>query len=215
MVSPTGAILPNRLRTPGAVNSAVTQQTIGQTICRAGWTASVRPPASVIESLKLRQLASGYAYNGDLTPGHYKEDHLISLELGGDPLAEANLWPEPYSGVGRARMKDIVEDKLHALVCSGAVSLAVAQKAIATNWWSAYQSYVLTPVPAASASAAPTPAVPGILPFPEIRPVPEISSSPQPGLRDVITSSGGGFNPSSSRSLIASKGARTLVSLSK
>ena len=29
-------------------------------------------------------------------PSAFQEDHLISLELGGDPVDPRNLWPEPY-----------------------------------------------------------------------------------------------------------------------
>jgi hypothetical protein len=141
-VNPAGAVLPNSVRTPGAINPSVTQANIGQTICVSGWTATVRPPASTTTRLKVAQLASGYTYKGDTATGDYEEDHLISLELGGAPSAEANLWPEPYNAPEGARVKDQVENKLHALVCSGTISLATAQRAIATNWWVAYQTYV-------------------------------------------------------------------------
>jgi len=113
-----------------------------------GWTATVRPPASTTTRLKVAQLASGYTYKGDTATGDYEEDHPISLELGGAPSAEANLWPEPYNAPEGARVKDRVENKLHALVCAGTISLATGQRAIATNWWVAYQTYV-RPTPAA------------------------------------------------------------------
>jgi hypothetical protein len=51
----------------------------------------------------------------DTATGAYEEDHLISLEIGGAPSAEANLWPEPYNGPEGARVKDVVENKLHSL----------------------------------------------------------------------------------------------------
>jgi len=141
-VNPAGAVLPNSARTPGAINPSVTQSDIGQTICVSGWTAAVRPPASVTTRLKKAQLASGYNYQGDIATGDYEEDHLISLELGGAPSAPANLWPEPYNGPEGARVKDQVENRLHALVCAGTITLATAQRAIATNWWIAFQKYV-------------------------------------------------------------------------
>jgi hypothetical protein len=149
-----GAILPNRARTPGAVNPSVSQANIGQTICVSGWTATIRPPESVTTGFKEEQLASGYAYRGDTSTKDYEEDHLISLEIGGAPSAVANLWPEPYNGPGGARVKDVIENKLHSLVCEHALSLATAQRAIATNWWVAYQTYVRA-APAASSSRAP------------------------------------------------------------
>ncbi len=145
MVNTAGAILPNPARTPGAINPQVTQANIGQTICVAGWTATVRPPSSVTTSLKIAQLNSGYAYKGDHSTRDYEEDHLISLELGGSPRAPANLWPEPYNSPTGARVKDVVENRLHVLVCTHRISLATAQHAIARNWWTAYKTYVGVP----------------------------------------------------------------------
>jgi hypothetical protein len=163
-VNAAGAVLPNSARTPGAINPAVTQASIGRTICVTGWTSTIRPSSSVTTALKVAQLASGYTYKGDTTTGDYEEDHLISLELGGALNAEANLWPEPYGSPEGARVKDVVENKLHTLVCSDSITLATAQRAIASNWWIAYLTYVGT-APAAStykapvvAQAAPAPA---------------------------------------------------------
>ena len=167
-----GAILPNAARTPGALNPAVNQADIGQTICVPGWTKTVRPPSSLTTQLKVQQLASGYAYKGDTATGDYEEDHLISLELGGAPSAQTNLWPEPYNTPEGARVKDRVENKLHTLVCEHGISLATAQHAIASNWWTAYQTYVgtttttLTPATSARTSTSapastPAPVAPG------------------------------------------------------
>jgi hypothetical protein len=142
VVIASGAILPNRARTPGAVNPAVTESDIGSTICKSGWTSTIRPPSSVTTALKKHQLATGYAYKGDMKTKDYEEDHLISLELGGAPASAANLWPEPYNVTDGARVKDRIENKLHSLVCAHTLTLAAAQQAIATNWWTAYQKYV-------------------------------------------------------------------------
>jgi hypothetical protein len=162
VVNASGAVLPDAARTPGALNPAVTQGTISSTICVTGWTSTVRPPSSVTTKIKIGQLASGYAYEGDLATADYEEDHLISLELGGAAAAEANLWPEPYNSPEGARVKDTVENKLHTLVCAGTLSLATAQHAIATDWWTAYLKYVnAAPAPAAPlAPAARAPAQP-------------------------------------------------------
>ena len=163
-VNSAGAVLPNSARTPGAINPSVTQATIGRTICVSGWTATVRPPSSVTTSLKVAQLASGYTYKRDTATGDYEEDHLISLELGGAPRAEANLWPEPYNAPEGARVKDQVENKLHSLICGRTITLATAQRAIASNWWVAYLKYVgaapavSTYKPPAVAKPAPAPA---------------------------------------------------------
>lgn len=158
-INAAGAILPNSARTPGALNPSVNQADINRTICVPGWTTTVRPPSSITTQLKVQQLASGYAYKGDTATGDYEEDHLISLELGGAPSATTNLWPEPYSSLGGARVKDRVENRLHTLVCDHSITLATAQHAIASNWWTAYQTYVgttttTTPAPSARASTS-------------------------------------------------------------
>jgi hypothetical protein len=57
-------------------------------------------------------------------PSAYQEDHLISLELGGDPTDPRNLWPEPYP---RASAVDRIENELNAEVCGGRLTLAQAQ----------------------------------------------------------------------------------------
>ena len=109
-------------RTPGVLDAAVSQATIGSTICRRGWTATVRPPTSYTSALKLRQMS---AYGETGPPSRYQEDHLISLELGGNPTDPRNLWPEPYP---RASDVDRMENSLNAQVCSGSLALADAQR---------------------------------------------------------------------------------------
>jgi hypothetical protein len=71
----------------------------------------------------------------------YEVDHLISLELGGSNSIR-NLWPQSYSGAWNAHIKDRLEDKLHALVCSGSLDLKTAQRAISADWIAAYNKYV-------------------------------------------------------------------------
>ena len=72
------------------------------------------------------------------TSADYEEDHFISLELGGSPTDPRNLWPEPYGPKPGAREKDAVENYLHKQVCSGAMTLAQAQRAITTDWYKVY-----------------------------------------------------------------------------
>jgi len=110
------------VRTPGVVNPDVTQANIRATICKTGWTRTVRPPVSYTNALKARQMR---AYRESGAPSAYQEDHLISLELGGHPTDPRNLWPEPYP---RAAKVDELENELNAKVCSGALSLAEAQE---------------------------------------------------------------------------------------
>ena len=128
-----GQTLPDPDCTPGAVNPKVTQDTLGTTICRAGggYTKSIRPPASITENEK-RDNAESYGYNGSLKAVEY--DHLVPLEVGGDPNDPRNLWIEPGASPNQ---KDGVESRLRELVCSGRVPLAAAQEAIATDWTTA------------------------------------------------------------------------------
>lgn len=114
--------------TPGALNPAVTQATIGRTICASGWTATVRPPVSVSEPEKLGSMA---AYGDRGSPGGYEYDHLVPLELGGATNDPRNLWPEPGAA---PNPKDAVEYALNRQVCGGTLSLAQAQREIAANW---------------------------------------------------------------------------------
>ena len=104
------------------LNPDVRQETIGQTICVQGWTRTVRPPTGYTSQLKLEQMR---AYRLDGSPDDYQEDHLISLELGGNPTDPRNLWPEPYP---RASEVDRIENDLNAQVCSGELTLAQAQQ---------------------------------------------------------------------------------------
>ena len=126
--------LPSLAAVPAAMlNPAVTQATIGQTICVAGWTATIRPPASYTTALKVRQLAAEHA--ADQNPADYEEDHWIPLELGGNPTAEANLWPElRVAAGGDAEKKDQAENAGKTAVCAGRESLAAAQLAMFTQW---------------------------------------------------------------------------------
>src|SRR2546428_1074430 len=88
-------LYPDPATTPGVVNPDITQANIHETICNPQWsTKSIRPPVSYTGNLKKQQLAAP-RYK-DKTPSHYEEDHLISLELGGNPKDPKNLWPEPW-----------------------------------------------------------------------------------------------------------------------
>jgi hypothetical protein len=109
-------------RTPGVLNPDVTQANIANTICKHGWTRTIRPPTDYTNALKQKQMRE-YGAGGSLA--QYQEDHLISLELGGHPTDPRNLWPESYP---RAAEVDSIENELNAKVCGGDVSLADAQQ---------------------------------------------------------------------------------------
>ncbi|GAA2523315.1 hypothetical protein GCM10010276_88120 [Streptomyces longisporus] len=138
-----GEPLPDPRCTPGAISPAVTQANLAQTICRkGGYTKGIRPPVSITGQEK-KLNAAAYGYKGSLSEAEY--DHKLSLQLGGDPNDARNLWVQPPDpghkpGGGINNKKDPVETKLHTAVCSGKVTLAAAQNAIATDWTTALQS---------------------------------------------------------------------------
>jgi hypothetical protein len=144
------ALYPDLDRTPGLANPAVTQANIHQTICRAHWTETIRPPVSYTNALKRRQMQE---YGDTVSDPHarcmphsanakcYQEDHFISLELGGDPRDPRNLWPEPNRQTPGGRQKDWVETFLKHQVCDGRMTLQDAQRAIAADWFAIYKAH--------------------------------------------------------------------------
>ena len=134
--------LPNPVLTPGSINPQVTQENIHSTICVSGYSKTIRPSSSYTNRIKTSQLKSGYNHNGDINLSDYEEDHLIPLELGGNPTSISNLFPQPWLVGWNAGKKDRLENKLHSMVCNGAISLATAQSVFKTNWISGYSKYV-------------------------------------------------------------------------
>ena len=134
--------LPDSFRTPGATNPDVTQSNIKKTICKSGWTKTIRPPSSYTTALKKQQVVE-YGYRNKKL-GSYEEDHLISLEIGGDPKDPHNLWPQAYAGKCGARVKDAIETTLKKLVCAPKppLTLVEAQQMISRDWVAAYNQYV-------------------------------------------------------------------------
>jgi hypothetical protein len=143
---------PDPTCTPGALNAAVTQATIDQTICVSGWTGTVRPSESVTAPEKLASIA---AYGDSGSAHDYEYDHLVSLELGGAVNDARNLWPEPGNS---PNPKDPIENALHRLVCNGQLLLAQAQHIIATDWVSWAKRHGPPPSASTSPHGPPPPA---------------------------------------------------------
>lgn len=123
---------PNPNLTPGDVLT-----TDSKVVCVKGYTRTVR---DVPESLKKKvYLSYGITHHKHK---EYEVDHLISLELGGSNSIK-NLWPESYvTKPLNAHIKDVLENKLHSLVCQGKLDLKEAQKEIAEDWIKAYTRYI-------------------------------------------------------------------------
>ncbi|MGB8652410.1 MAG: hypothetical protein WCD35_17320 [Mycobacteriales bacterium] len=123
--------LPDPVCTPGETDPRVTQKDLRATVCRRGWTASVRPPKEVTHRIKV-EVTRAYGI-GDVPFSQIELDHLVPLSLGGASTV-TNLWPELRTGGADAADKDVVEQRLQDEVCRGRISLRAAQRAIATNW---------------------------------------------------------------------------------
>jgi hypothetical protein len=140
-------IIPEPKLTPGDVLDVTVAD-----ICTPGYTKKIRDvPESVKEKV--------YAEYGITShrPREYEVDHLISLELGGSNSIK-NLWPQSYeTSPYNARVKDRLENKLHKMVCEGAIDLRTAQRAIATDWIGAYRKYVGTDIPPTGGGNPPPP----------------------------------------------------------
>lgn len=117
------------------INPAVDQSNIHNTICKVGWTKTVRPPQETTEQIKAERLAKMGRPLSDARL--FELDHIIPLELGGHPIAASNLqmqlWPEAHE-------KDLVENCLRAKVCSGWLKLDEARFVIWTDWRQAKQA---------------------------------------------------------------------------
>ena len=123
-------LLPDRTLTPGD-----TLDVTKDDICVPGYTKKVRNVPKAVKD----QVYASYGITRR-TPGEYEVDHLISLELGGSNSIK-NLWPESYKTTPwNAHVKDKLENRLHADVCSGKIDLKSAQQQIATDWIAAYKN---------------------------------------------------------------------------
>jgi hypothetical protein len=195
--------LPNSALTPGAFNPDVNQSNIGSTICVVGYTAKIRPNSSYTTGLKIRQLQSGYAVNGAFSISFYEEDHLVPLEIGGNPTAQSNLWPEPWNGPRGARAKDKLENKLHLLICAKKISLSKARAIFVNDWTAGYETYIgalptPTPTPVvATPTPTPTPVIATPTPTPVVAtptPTPVVATpTPTPTSSSLPTISAGAF----------------------
>lgn len=127
---------PDLALTPGSIRASVT----ADIACSTKWGLDRR---AVTETMK-RQVAASYGIQRASIVGSTiglccEFDHLIPRELGGADVVQ-NLWPQRWVA---AKKKDALENRLHALVCSGSMALADAQRMIASDWVSAYQMYVV------------------------------------------------------------------------
>jgi hypothetical protein len=115
-----------------ALNAAVTQDTIGMTICRRGYTKTIRPSVEYTNRIKRSLLRAAGIDASRISD--YELDHIVPLALGGHPRNLTNLALQPWRGVHGAARKDALETRLHSLVCRGEVTLTAARICIAEDW---------------------------------------------------------------------------------
>ena len=139
-VASLSLLVADAVRAAPSLNHDVTPQTIASTICVSGYTAMVRPASLYTNGVKLKLLQT--AGQDPSRASEYELDHIVPLALGGHPRALDNLQLQPWP---EARRKDRIEVKLQCLVCSGQISLADAQTAIASDWEAAYRRYASVP----------------------------------------------------------------------
>lgn len=98
-----GEPLPDPACTPGARNPQVTQATIRNTICKSGWTATIRPPSSVTAKEKKGSLAA-YAYVAISRTGGRAALEQCSVKC---VHYECSLWIEHSGPVVRPHPKAV------------------------------------------------------------------------------------------------------------
>ncbi|HVS84220.1 MAG TPA: HNH endonuclease signature motif containing protein [Gaiellaceae bacterium] len=124
---------PDPACSPGAYYSGLTKAVLCSASFRTGTIRDVPESEKHAVEIEYGLAAKGYGSTLEI-------DHIVSLELGGSNDI-ANLYPElasPPNGPG-FHVKDKLENKLHDLVCAGAISLSAAQRGIASNWQALYR----------------------------------------------------------------------------
>ena len=132
-VRTSGCVLgsrPDRRCSPGAYYAGLTTALLCSPSLHAIGTGDV--PKSERHAVEAEY---GLAPRADGRSRHLEVDHIISLDLGGSNDI-ANLFPQTAAGY---HVKDELENRLHQLLCSGAINLHTAQVGIAANWQALYK----------------------------------------------------------------------------
>ena len=115
-----------------ALNPDVTAENLASTICRSGYTRSIRPSSSYTQAIKRKLLHD--AGQSESLQRDYELDHIVPLALGGHPRKLSNLALQRWDGEDGATRKDLLEVRLQHLVCHGQLGLHAAQVCIAEDW---------------------------------------------------------------------------------
>jgi hypothetical protein len=112
-------------------------------LCQKGGYTN-RPGIRNVSAATKKAVLAEYHYNV-AQYGPAEIDHEISLELSGSNDIK-NLWAQSYTSTPwNAHRKDALEDRLHAEMCKGNITLIQAQQAIVGDWTRAYVKYFGAP----------------------------------------------------------------------
>ena len=126
--NPYAAYEPDPLKSPGAVDPALTQDVIAA----PGFTTKAE--RSVSEATK-KKVFLEYGITSGFN--HYEVDHIISVVCGGSEDIK-NLWPEPFAEPWGAHTKDRLEAEFGRRIKSRKMKLADAQYKLSHDWVQAY-----------------------------------------------------------------------------
>jgi hypothetical protein len=118
-----GVPLPDPKVTPGQADSALTKAKL----CDPDFHTAAARNVPLSEK---KQVCAAYGAKNCPKAELWEIDHLISIELGGSN-SQRNLWPQKAPWF---QVKDVLENRLHAMVCGGQMSLPDAQRCIAQDW---------------------------------------------------------------------------------
>lgn len=131
-----------RAQDAAMLDERVTQQSVGETICRPGYADTVAPPFDELMAHKDRMLAARGIDAGSGVA--FALDRRVPIVLGGSPDAPSNLDLLPWAGQQGERRKARAAVMLKRCVCEGKLSLAEAQAAIVGNWSVVYSGFSQT-----------------------------------------------------------------------
>jgi hypothetical protein len=138
---------------PGPTDNRITQTNIHETICASGWSKKVRPSSAYTGLVKRLEMGNGGDVQSPAAAGRiyhvvgthlnqslrlYELDHNVPIEVAGNEEDPVNLKLQLWDGPDGARAKDRAENKVHALVCSGAMRLVDGQQVFLSGNWKQY-----------------------------------------------------------------------------
>ena len=112
-----------------AVDERVTQGTLRSTICKRGWSESVRPPYEWSHAHKQRLMRERGIPASEF--GAWTLDHIQPIEDGGSPADPRNLQLQTKAA---ALAKDLDENRIHWNICNGRSTLAEGQAEMLRLW---------------------------------------------------------------------------------